>query len=189
MNPVYLVSSFHRSGSSMMMRCLEAGGMKVRSTDAHDSMNINRADYVPNPNGFYAPPSDEVIAYPSFYNDTAGKVMKLQRYDFSSLPKASYKIIYLKREPKEIIASMRKFTPYLSWGHMECAVYLYDILQPAVIRNIKKRGDTEVLELNYREIVESPNKQFQTIRDFGLNIDVDKAAAMVDPALYRLRLE
>ena len=53
MEPVYIVTSLHRSGSSMTMRCLEAGGLTPVHNPVAILLNQVLHDYIPNPNGFY----------------------------------------------------------------------------------------------------------------------------------------
>ena len=187
---VYLVSSFQRSGSSMMMRCLEGGGMNARYDTAQEVLNLyfGRGDYKPNPNGFYAVSLMADTPWPSFYDDNKGRLIKFPRFDFQYVAQGRYKMIFMNRNPKEILASMRMFTPYRSWGRATNAVYLHEIIKPALMRILKKRGDFEILELDYAAVVADPIKEFQKIQDFGFVIDVQKAAALVDPTLYRLRL-
>lgn len=188
---VYLVTSFQRSGSSMMMRCLEAGGLPASYDSSQDILNIlwGREGYQPNPNGFYGTNSLGDTDYPSFYLDHLGKVVKFPRVDFRYLAKGKYKIIFMSRNPREIIASMRRFTPYYPWGSVEAAVHLFEVIKPALIKTIRDRGDCEVIEVSYNDVVSNPTKEFEKIKGFGIPIDVEKAVAMVDPTLYRLRLE
>lgn len=188
---VYIVSSFHRSGSSMMMRCLEGGGIKTvfdPFLDTKWNTIFGSADYMPNPNGFYNR-DDFDCDWASFYGDHKGKAIKVPRASLHLLREGKYKVIFMIREPKEILASMRKFAPFVSWGMMEVMIYLYDIIKKATLDRISSRKDIEVLEVNYADVVEDPLREFQKIKDFGFPIEVEKAAELVDKSLYRLRLE
>lgn len=188
---VYLVSSFHRSGSSMMMRCLHGGGMNARYDNEQDELNIvyGRDGYKPNPNGFYALSLMADTPWPSFYLDNIGRLIKYPRFDFTFLTRGKYKMIFMNRSTDEIFASMKKFMPYQSWGMPMVAVLLHDVIKPALLRTLIARGDFEILEVEYSDVIKDPVKEFNRIKDFGFNIDVEKAAALVDPSLYRLRLE
>jgi hypothetical protein len=186
--PVYGVTSFHRSGSSMMMRCLEAGGIETLVDEALDHLwNATASpDYQPNPNGFYNK-DDNTFDWPTFHRDAKGKAIKIPRQDLLIVPRGAYRLIYMVRDPEEILASMRSFTPYRSWGHMEVAVHFYDLVRAETVRRLRERGDFSVLEVHYADVIADPLGAFRKIRDFGFPIDPEKSAAKVDPSLYRHR--
>lgn len=156
-----------------------------------DGLNIvyGRDGYKPNPNGFYALSTISDIPWPSFYDDNIGRLIKYQRFDFSTLPKGKYKVIFMNRSANEIFESMKKFMPYQSWGMPMAAVLLYDVVKPAIIRTLIGIKGCEVLEVEYSDVIKDPLKEFTRIKDFGFDIDVEKASALVDSSLYRLRLE
>ena len=81
---VYLVVNIHRSGSSMMMRCLEAGGLVPVYDKNADVMNHSAPkDYVPNPNGYYQFGGD---INPAFARLHDGKVVKFPISNLKDLP-------------------------------------------------------------------------------------------------------
>lgn len=189
--PVYIVSSFHRSGSSMMMRCLEAGGLTPVFEEVLDriwDLNYSTQDYHPNPNGFYHM-DDYMYDWPSFYQDTKGKVIKVPRADLQILREGKYKVIFMVRNPEEIRASMRKFVPHQSWGQVEVNTYFYDQIKEATLSRARLNKGLEILEINYADVVENPEREFAKIKKFGFPIDTKAASAMVEPNLYRLKLE
>jgi hypothetical protein len=189
--PVYIVSSFHRSGSSMMMRCLEAGGLEAVYDASLDRLwnHIGGSeDYKPNPNGFYHI-EDRQTDWPTFYKDHAGKLIKVPRAGLSWCVAGRYKLIFMVRDPREIQASMHKFSPNQSWGQMESNLYFYDMIKKATLDELRARGDFEILEVQYKDVVANPTEAFENIKAFGFPIEVQKAAEMVDPSLYRLKLE
>jgi hypothetical protein len=49
------------------------------------------------------------------------------------------------------------------------------------------RPDMEVLQVWYHDVLADPTAQFERIRDFGIPIDPDAAASIVNPKLYRNR--
>ena len=184
---VYLISSIHRSGSSMVMRCLEAGGMPVVYSGDHEHLNteFNTPDYVPNPNGFYAPPSDfEAV------NKYTGNAFKFDFRLLLTLPVGiKYNILFMKRNPDEIRASMSAFMPNQSWGVDAVILELYTLVIDAILEKVRERGDATVTVLNYSDVVSNPQKEFQKLVDAGWSFDVNKASVMVDESLYRFKLE
>jgi hypothetical protein len=184
---LYLVVNVHRSGSSMMMRCLEAGGLVAVYDKTQDVMNHSApTDYVPNPNGFYQF-AQEVT--PSFYQQYKGRLVKYPIREINKLPVGKYKVILLHRNPEEIRASMARWTPFNSWGGAETVTYFYDQFMAAAKEMLLKRNDVELLEVNYRDIVNSPSATFGAIKKFGFPIDVNECVLKVDISLYRNNLE
>ena len=183
----YLILNVHRSGSSMLMRCLEAGGLDPVYDRSSDTMNHSApTDYVPNPNGFYQF-NGEIT--PAFYDQYKGKLIKCPIRQSLNLPLGKYKVILLKRNPEEIRKSMASWTPFDSWGPDEVITYFYDEYMDALKSKLLERGDMEITEVNYKDIVKSPQEVFEFIQSSGWEIDPEKCAAMVDSGLYRNRLE
>lgn len=185
--PMYMVSSVSRSGSSMMMRCLEGGGLMVVVDPEQDTANILAPDnYIPNPNGFYQF-SEEITS--EFYEKYKGNLIKCPLRDLLKLPEGNYKLVFIKRDPKEIRASMARWTPYQSWGDEEVLTYFYDEYLDELFRRLKQRDDIDITILNYAEVVAEPITAFDTLVKRGWNINAVEAAKLVDPELHRLRLE
>lgn len=186
MDTVYLVSSVHRSGSSMAMRCLEAAGLTAVYDPQADIMNNTLGDYVPNPNGFY---QFSGPITPTFFSDYSGKLLKCYIKDLPKLPQGNYKLLLLKRNPAEIRASMSRWTPFSSWGEDEAVTYLYDFYMDELVRQLTERGDFDITILYYADIVKDPTTEFNKLFAASWPIDVSKAAELVDPSLHRLKLE
>jgi hypothetical protein len=183
MQPVYLISNVHRSGSSMMMRCLIAGGLEgVYNTELDN--RIFQEDYDPNPHGFYENVVNEL--------DILKYENKLTKFPFRALlrlPIGNYKILLLKRDPGEIFESMLKFTPYTSWGQDMVVLEFYDEIFGHIINVLQSREDVNLTVLNYSDVVNNPSVAFNTLVENGWNVDVEIAASLVDDSLYRLKLE
>ena len=187
--PVYLVSNIHRSGSSMMIRCLEAGGMDAAYDQSQEHLNVVSTDngYVPNQNGFYA--LDEDFRRPDLAQKYAGKALKLPFRDLTSLPAARYKLLFIKRNPDSIRASMAAFSPYISWEEDSMVLEFYDEVVGTILAQLQARGDIDIIVMNYEDIVSQPAWAFQTLQSRGWPLDPAAAAATVDPTLHHFRLE
>ena len=182
---IYLVSNIHRSGSSMMMRCLTAGGLVPVYDKEADIMNISGPDdYVPNPNGFFQFTYEIGENFATLYD---GKLIKCPIRSLIHLPIHNYKLVFIKRDPTEIRASMGRWTPYTSWGKDEVITYMYNWYLNKIFTRLQARGDFDITILNYAEIVANPVLEFTKLSSWG--IDVNAAAALVDDSLYRHRLE
>lgn len=187
MEPVYLISNIHRSGSSMMMRCLEAGGLIPVYDKESDSMNQHAPfDYIPNPNGFYQFQRDVTA---NFYEFFKGKVVKCPVRELLNLPVGNYKLCFIKRNPAEIRASMAKWTPFKSWGKDEVITYFYDLYVDSILTLLQARTDFNIVKLNYKNVVENPTLQFQKLVDAGWPVNVTEMTAKVQDSLYRNKLE
>jgi hypothetical protein len=168
----------------MMMRCLEAAGLDVAYDKESDGLNVLHPDgYIPNPNGFYQ--FTEPIGN-DFYEKHNGKAIKCPIRELTKLPKGDYKLIFIKRNPKEIRASMAKWQPHKSWGKDETLTYFYDEYLESLFDELRKRADIELTILNYVDVIAAPVKEFSKL-NWGL--DVQTMAGMVQPELYRLKLE
>src|SRR5690348_4299457 len=102
MDPIYVVSGFPRSGTSMMMRCLEAGGIPcVYDTRGDEARNRNTLipGYVPNPHGFY---EDAPLQNPD-WSAFRGKCVKVVRDNLHLVPPGErLRVVYMGRDPAEI---------------------------------------------------------------------------------------
>lgn len=184
---VYLVVNNHRSGSSMLMRCLEAGGLGPVYDKLSDSMNHSApSDYVPNPNGFYQFTGEINSA---FYHLYEGRLIKCPIREVLNLPSGEYKVILLSRDPEEVRASMARWTPYASWGQSETLTYFQDEYLDALKSKLLERGDMDTIEIKYRDIVNDSIGVFSYIQASGWPIEPSLCAEMVDSSLYRNNLE
>lgn len=188
---IYIVSSVPRSGSSMMMRCLIGGGLDGAYDDHHEHFNVEfgTEDYQPNPNGFYA--LNEDFARPDLPTLYDGKVMKIPHDQLLSVPPGNYKVVFMKREPQEILASMDRFMPGLTWPEEEhvADTETYENVVGNLLSLAVARGDMQVVALNYAEVVADALMQFTTLQAAGWPIEPAKCAALVEAALHRFKLE
>lgn len=180
-DPIYIVSGFPRSGTSMMMRAIEAGGIPcVYTTAGDDDRNKNTLipGYVPNPHGFYenAPLMD--------WDTHRGRCLKVIRDDLDRLPtNERLRVVYMTRDPAEI---RRSYYGLLSGPHTEAAYSFLDGYWDKVNadRMRLERIAESVTMLYFPAVVSNPRYELGLLE---WPIDIDRAAAIVDPALYRHR--
>lgn len=185
----YLISNIHRSGSSMMMRCLSNSGLEgVYDEDFNIRFDLmlNNPNYHPNPNGFY-----QLKETPNEYSVSLyeGKLLKFPFRRLIHLPQGDYKICFLKRNPIEIEKSMQSFFPYTSWGKDSVVLEFYDLITTTIISNLQQRTDVNLTVLNYADIVSNPTDEFTKLFNSGWPIDVNIASSLVDESLHRFKLE
>ncbi len=179
MNPIYIVSGFTRSGLSMVMRCLEGGGLNPvvdQETSAElDKLHLNDPTYVSNPKGFYQTDIDKFIS--SDKNTYKNKVIKCYINQLKDLPVEEYKVVFIKRNPDDIKASL------IAMGDSSEVKILdsYDELVESELKGF----DTVIL--NYADIISNPEKEFQNLINWP--IDSVVAASFIQSELTRLKLE
>lgn len=185
---IYLVSSFHRSGSSMAMQALIAGGMAARWDGEQDQMNVTcgRPGYKPNAAGFFAT-RDDVFSRPDFTLDYDGWLVKCPYRLLRQLPRHDYRLLFMLRNPVEIRHSMATATPGQTWADNEALTHLYDMVSAALLSALLERGDMAVTTLRYGNVVAAPMDAFAILAACGWPIDATQAAGIVDAAQHRER--
>lgn len=183
---IYLVSSFYRSGSSMMMRCLDAGGMQI----VYTRKQINYVafhGYYPTPGGIFETGVSE-FRRPDFIQRYDGKAAKATIYNLMDLPRHEYRLIFMLRNPESIRRSMLRYAPTAQFPN-EDLTWLYEKATDTILTALEKRGDYQVITTRYEDIINNPVIEFERIRSFGFPIDVDKATGIVDARLQRNKVE
>jgi hypothetical protein len=187
--PIVIVSGLPRSGTSMVMKMLEAGGVTVL-TD-HE----RRADE-DNPEGYFEHERVKELdktADKSWVREARGKALKVISHLIKELPPDNYyRIILARRDLKEVVASQnimlaRRGQPNpVADGEAE-ELYRKHLLH--VTMHIDGQQNMELLTVHYREIVRDPVKCAGEINRFlGGGLDAVAMARAVDPRLYRNRV-
>lgn len=191
--PVYVVSGFLRSGTSMMMRCLQAGGLEA--VGAHDPCGYNerygRGDYLPNPCGFFMYQGD--AADPALPQLLDGKLVKLPYQQMRRTAPGEYRVVFMLRDPAEIRASLERFfaadlaevTDSPEWQDL----LRYKEAMKEAADALKARPGVEVHLLDYADVIRKPLKEFTGLATLGWPIDIVACAQAVDWSLYRSRRE
>jgi hypothetical protein len=198
---LYLVSGMFRSGTSMMMRALEAGGLECVVSEAHDATLVRQTadtEYMLQHGESVYEPGRQAIAqanFPAMYDGKALKLLSLQRgrnAHFRPLP-GGVKVVVMHRDPEEIRQSYeaafakvraRNTAPWLKEGGA------YEQHMDLVCAGFANRRDCEgVTELDYRDVLADPLMAFLALKGDGWPIDVQAAASVVDPALCRFKRE
>ncbi len=185
--PIVIVSGLPRSGTSMLMRMLEAGGVQIM-TDAE-----RRAD-IDNPNGYfeYERIKDlEKESDKSYVREGRGKALKVISFLIKDLPDDNdYRVIFMRRNLDEVITSQNKMIDRLGTQDTDAdreamkEAYRNDIVRTRLL--CKKRPNFELIEVHYSQTIEEPARTASEINAF-LDGSLDEAAmlAAVDAKLYR----
>ena len=187
---VTIVSGLPRSGTSMMMKMLEAGGLPPL-TD-----NLRTADE-DNPKGYYEfervkqLPKGDVAWLP----DALGKVVKVIAALLPSLPGGyQYRVVFMQRAMPEVLASQRQML--IRRGEDPDKIP-DDVIARLFEKHLKQVNDwvsqqpnVARLDVNYNEMLKNPRPFIEQINAFlGDRLDAVRMAAVVDPSLHRQRKE
>ena len=185
---IIVVSGLPRSGTSMMMKMLEAGGLEIL-TD-----NLREAD-ANNPKGYYEfervkQMKDGDLAW---LPDALGKVVKIVTGLITFLPASyNYKVMFMQRELKEVLSSQKKMLGRLGKCDDnipdDTMAKIYQEHLKQVERWISKQPNMEVLYLNYNTMVSNPTESLHKVNAYlGGGMNVEMMAKVVDKELYRER--
>lgn len=184
-----IVSGLPRSGTSMMMRMLEAGGIPVLADG-------QRAADIDNPNGYYEfEVAKKVKEDVSWLDGSEGRAVKMVYQLLYDLPKdREYRVLFMRREMTEILASQKKMLERLGkTGGPD----IPDAVMAELFRKqldkffawVPEQPHVKLVEVAYNRMVggeaESLIAEIDAFLDGGL--DTAAMAAVVDPSLYRNR--
>lgn len=184
---VVVVSGLPRSGTSMMMKMLEAGGLQVVS----DGLRTADTD---NPEGYYEFERVKQLdkGDTAWLAEAEGKVVKVISALLEHLPPDyQYRVIFMNRRMEEVLASQRKMLAHRGEATEISDEKLAELLEKHV-RKVKAwvtaQPHFRLIDLDYNRMLAEPQPFAQQINRFVDGIlDEEAMAAVVDPALYRNR--
>jgi hypothetical protein len=185
---IVIVSGLPRSGTSLMMQMLAAGGMPLL-TDSR------RAPDVDNPRGYFELEAVKAIARDqSFLDGARGKAVKMIYSLLSHLPlDREYRVIFMQRDLDEVLASQRKMLD--RHGRAGAAVTdaqlkaVYSSQVQQVLRRLADHAESVgLLEVDYAALIADPVAGARKVNAFlGGLLNEEAMAAVVDPSLHRNR--
>lgn len=186
--PVVIVSGLPRSGTSMVMNMLAAGGLELLSDGA-------RAADQDNPRGYFE--LERVMALAEerdrgWLRAARGKGVKIISHLLKFLPRENdYRVILVGRPLSEVIASQNRMLSNRGEHNPvddEATADLYAKHLLSVRAWLRVQSNCQLLNVQYRAAVEEPHKVAAALADFvGAGLDASRMAAAVDAALYRNR--
>lgn len=184
---VTVVSGLPRSGTSMIMRMLEAGGIPPL-TDGRRKADID------NPLGYYELEAVKDLPDNTEWMDTAaGHAVKVVSALVDKLPSGhQYRVLYIDRHLGEVVASQgrmlerRGHPPERDGGKAMAALFVKHIA--TVLARVRARRDIRLLVLKHAEVLAAPGDMSKRIDEFlDGGLDCDAMAAAVDETLWRHR--
>lgn len=170
--PITVVSGLPRSGTSMMMQILDAGGLKP-VTD-----NIRLAD-ASNSKGYFEHEAVKALSKGDYecLKNAQGRAIKVISSLLKHLPSdQQYKVIFMQRELDDVLDSQDKMLlslnkPSNSQDNKKLKqLYLQHLSN--ISNWLAQQNHIEVLYVNYTEVLKEPNKQISLIANF-LKIETD----------------
>jgi hypothetical protein len=185
---IIVVSGLPRSGTSMMMKMLAEGGVPVVS----DSIRGADED---NPNGYFEFEPVKALAEGrhSWLADADHKTVKIVSALLEHLPpQYHYKILFMEREAKEILASQQKMLVRRSeeskTGDADMEAQFREHLA-ATKYWLARQPNMEILYVDYNKLMSKPEAYCQAIADFiALPVDVSRMRSVPNERLYRNRM-
>jgi broad-specificity NMP kinase len=184
---IIIVSGLPRSGTSMMMRMLEASHLPVLTDEIREADEDNIKGYYEDER------AKRLHEDNSWIREAEGKVVKVISYQLPHLPPENeYRIIFMQRKMEEVLASQRKM--------MERRGEKDDDISDQVMANIfekhlddinewlNRQNNIRTIYINYNETLNDPETSVKKIADFlELKLDIEEMMRVVDTRLYRQR--
>lgn len=185
--PVVVVAGLPRSGTSMLMQALQAGGMPVLS----DGLRTADDD---NPRGYLEyEPATRLAEDSAWMASARGKAVKIVLPLLPQLPRGEvYRVLLIQRDMREVLASqaamLRRLGKRPSSLRPRALAAQYISQETMVLRLLETRRGMGVLPLDYRAALHDPHGTAERIAAFlGGEFDAAACAAAIEPALRRQR--
>lgn len=185
--PIVVVSGLPRSGTSMAMRMLEAGGLEIVSDGRREADEDN-------PRGYYEDERVKDLANASdksWLVASKGRAVKVISFLLKDLPpNLNYRVILMRRDLTEVLASQRKMLDRRGEADDTSDERMMELWQDQLWRVnylLRHAPQFEWVELEYREALQNPEAAAARIAELVDGLDERAMAEVVDPALYRNR--
>lgn len=184
---ITVVTGLPRSGTSLVMQMLQAGGMPVLI----DGVRAADAD---NPRGYFEyEPVKHARTDDSWVELACGKAVKVIHALIPALPDTyDYRVIRVRRPMREVLASQRAMLARAGKKGAgipdERLAAAYEAQLSQADRFMAARRNFRCLDISHRDCIVRPAAVADAIAEFlETTLDRGRMAAVVDPALYRNR--
>jgi len=184
---ITIVSGLPRSGTSLMMQMLVAGGMTALSDG-------ERAADADNPRGYLEwERIKQLHDHPDCIDEAEGKVVKVISRLLLSLPAGrEYRVIFMERPMTEVLASqdemLRRRGTYKEGVDPSVIAKAFEKHLKEVDAFLEGKAHLKTIRLPYHELLYKPQEASERIAAFlDTALDVEAMARQVDASLYRNR--
>ena len=187
---IVIVSGLPRSGTSMMMRMLEAGGLEIMT-------DYQRVPDTDNPIGYYEYERVKDLEKDSdktWLQEGRGKVLKVISHLLKELPDDHfYRVLMMRRDLDEVISSQNKMLERQDKENPIEDEKAKDLFRKHLV-NVRMlahtRPNLEILEVKYTRALEDPASFVAEVNGFlSHKLDEQRMMSVVDRRLYRNRKE
>jgi len=183
---VVVVTGLPRSGTSMMMQMLQAGGITAFADEHRPADESNPRGYLEHEL------ARKLAADQSWVGQAKGQAVKIVCQLLPHLPRDhKYRIVMMHRPLSEIVASQKKLLSRLGKEGGQIGdealqkTYAQQVRQVrALLGHFRQKGLLDVLDIKYHDVLRDPQLVSRQLAGFlGGQFDVGKAAWAVDPNL------
>jgi hypothetical protein len=184
---IVVVSGVPRSGTSLLMQMLAAGGLSVL-TDGERKADAD------NPRGYYEwEPVKRLAREPQAIAQAEGKAVKVISSLLRTLPSdREYKVLFLHRPMEEVVASQAAMIRRLGAAPSALSASAMAAALNAHLKQVEawvaRQTHMAASMIAFHDLIGAPGRESERMKAF-LELDLDAAAmsAQVDPALHRQR--
>jgi len=185
--PVTVVSGLPRSGTSLAMQMIHAGGIPALTDGQRTSDDSNPRGY------FELERVKQLKQDKSWLDDAAGKVVKVIHLLLAELPdNRPYRVVFMQRDLREVVQSQATMLARSGRAGGQLAperlIAVYEQQLKTVEQCLAARPNFSVLRVPYAQLVSDPAGVVPTVNAFlGGTLDEARMRAAVDPGLHRNR--
>jgi hypothetical protein len=178
----YLVTGAPRSGTSMMMACLAAGGIKPYYDKVKDK-ELSSFHPDTNHSGFFERHTGEIESFDFPMDSPEGSSVKFLKpwTRLGTLLPGEYRIIIMRRDPREILHSLAALNNgVITTGDIALFNVYPKYIQRAIDLAHNRKDILSVDVCDYRILLENPGAFFTKLHKKAWPLNVNDAVAVVD---------
>ncbi len=186
--PIIIVSGLPRSGTSLMMQVLRAGGVPLL-TDEH------RPPDVSNPRGYFEYEKVKwLTAENTWMGEARGKALKVIAQLVPFLPRGfPYQVLLMRRDMQEVLKSQSTMMQTLGKSAASNSQSLAPIFERhlAAVREFIQQQPLATMEtVDYHQLISTPEPAIDQVIQFLNRPGLDRQAMIgaIDAKLYRSRI-
>jgi hypothetical protein len=184
---ITIVSGLPRSGTSLMMQMLAAGGMPIL-TDGERKADTD------NPRGYLEwERIKQLPKEPASIAEAEGKAVKVISLLLLSLPEGhEYRVLFMQRPLAEVLASQEVMLHHRGTAKAGADA---SVVAAAFEKNLRavnawldSKAYVKTLRVSYHDVLRDAEDAGQKVTEFlGISLNVEAMARQVDAGLYRNR--
>lgn len=180
-DPLIVVSGLPRSGTSLMMGALEAGGVPLLVDSHRPADEHNQAGY------FEYRPVKELEQESAWLHQYGGRAVKIiYRQLYFLPPTLPAKILFMRRDVRQVAASQRAMLGQDSDLDSWSRALTRELMK--VDRWLRSQPQLELYDVRHLDVLQAPEATFQGVARFlERDLDLEAMVATVRPELFRQR--